>query len=556
MSTFLHSVLSADGLTKFICTRRGVATSEIYVRKLFRNSLILLVLASGAQAESEADKVYQQAEKAERAGDILQAYLLYARAAELDPANLAIQDHRNRAAARAMENATVHDANNQPDPEAAFYQLIATQGPTQVDAFGPAEPPPHLESNGAKKRFDLQGDAETLFKQVGDAFGVAIIIEPNYQGPRPFQFRTGELDMFEAFRALEALANSVVEPINARTALVFRDTPQRRSEATHVSTVAIPIPQRISAQDAQEIVTCVQQAAEIRRVQVDPLRRLVVLRDSASKLIVAEKLFEELSRLRSQVELEVQLMTVTRNSNLAIGLTLPTSSQIINFGNFLNNQISAQGFTNFLSFGGGKSLFGLGVAAAQLFATLSDARSQSLLSSQMVALDGQAASLNVGTRFPIATAQYLGATGPTLSTPTPTVSYQDLGLVLKVTPTVHAEGQVTLDIDASFNTLGTLAANGIPSIEQRKFQGKVRLQQSEWAVIAGLTQINDARTSTGILGLGNIPIIGHLFRNDTTEKDSDLTLILIKPRIINLPPWETPAPALSIGTEGRFISLY
>ncbi len=102
--------------------------------------------------------------------------------------------------------------------------------------------------------------------------------------------------------------------------------------------------------------------------------------------------------------------------------------------------------------------------------------------------------------------------GGTLTTPTPTITFQDLGLVMKITPTVHDGGEMTLDIDAAFTTLGATGADGIPAIAQRKFQGKVRLGQDEWAVIAGLPQTNDAVNKTGIAGLASIPLLGRLFR--------------------------------------------
>jgi general secretion pathway protein D len=522
-----------------------------------RIALILLVLAVSLRAEDQASRVFHEGQKAERAGDILQAYVLYARAALLDPSNLAIAAHRNQAATRAMQTAQIHDVNTDPDPEGAFFQLIASEGPGQIDTFGAAAMPTHLVSAAGTRRFDLRGDAKSNFQQVGEAFGIQMLFEPDYQGPAAFPFRTGELSMAETLRILEAMTNSLVEPVNERTALVIRDTAQHRAEMNPAMSATIQIPERMAVQDAQEIVTAVQQTLEIRRIQVDPGRRQVIIRDSVGKVLLARKLFSELSRLRAQVEVEVQLLTVTKDSSLEIGLTLPNSASIVNFGNFLQNAISAAGFSSFLTFGGGKTLFGLGVASAQLFATLTNSDADSLLTAQMVALDGQAASLNVGERYPIATAQYMGATGPTLTTPTPTVTYEDIGLVLKVTPTVHDANEMSLDIDAAFTTLGaTAAGSNIPAIAQRKFQGKVRLHEGEWAVVAGLAQTTDSINTSGILGLASIPILGRLFRTDSTEKDSDQTLLVLKPRLINLPPWEIPVSTVQVGSEGRPISIY
>lgn len=203
-------------------------------------------------------------------------------------------------------------------------------------------------------------------------------------------------------------------------------------------------------------------------------------------------------------------------------------------------------------------MFGLAVTQAQAFATVSDSLTQTVLKAQIMAEDGQAASLKVGSRYPVATAQFLGATPAT--TPTPTVTYEDLGLVLKVTPTVQGSidgrDEIALDVDAQFTTLGATAANGIPAIAQRSFQGKVRLEQGEWAVLAGLTQDTDSVSTAGIAGLARIPLLGHLFRSDNTQHNIDETLIVLKPHLVSLPAWDFPVTEMEFGTETHALSLF
>lgn len=513
-----------------------------------------LVLAGMAQAGDEAAALYAQGEKAQRSGDLFHAYLLFAEAAKLDPGNFAIAAKRNQTGAVLAGTMSISDARTAPNPDLAFLELMRTEGPGQFDAFGPTAPIPHLTFTGAKKSFDFTADAKTVIQKVGEAYGIQMIFSSDWSGPPPFPFRTGDLDMFEAFRLLEDMTNSLIEPIDGRTALVARDTPQLRTELVPVVTMAIPIPERFAVQDAQEMVQAVQQVLDIRRAQVDPARRMVFFRDAESKVLLAKRLLNDLSRLRPQVQIEIQLLTSTKDHSSNAGFTLPNATALVNFGNFLNNAISPAGFSQFLTFGGGKTLFGLGVTAAQAFASFSDSLTQSLLKAEMTAVDGQPASLSVGSRYPIATAQFLGASAAT--TPTPTVTYQDLGLVLKVTPSVEGENGVALDVDAAFTTLGATAADGIPAIAQRKFQGKVRLAPGEWAVLAGLTQSTESLSTTGIAGLARLPLIGHLFRGDTIQRDSDETLIVMKPHIIGLPPWDFPVTEMEVGSESRPISLY
>jgi general secretion pathway protein D len=312
-------------------------------------------------------------------------------------------------------------------------------------------------------------------------------------------------------------------------------------------------------QDAQEIVTAVQQTLQIKTISMDAGRHMLFLRDTVGKVIAARQIIADLSRFRGEVEVDIELLAVTKTSSLGIGLTLPNTSSIVNFGNFLQNAVSPGNLTSFLSFGGGKTLFGLGVTSAQAFATLARSTADSVFSAQMVGLDGQPATLHVGDRYPIITNAYVGSTAGTTGTvyaPPPTVNFEDLGLALKITPSVHLGGEMSLDIEAEYKVLGSLNSTGIPIISQRKFKGTVRLNNGEWAVIAGLTQDSDTHSVGGIAGLANIPLLGRLFRKDSYEKDSTETLLVLKPRVIESPPSEFPTHTLWVGTEGKPITVY
>ena len=133
------------------------------------------------------------------------------------------------------------------------------------------------------------------------------------------------------------------------------------------------------------------------------------------------------------------------------------------------NVLVGGSFTNFLGFGGNTLPLGVGIANAGIFGTLSKASGDTLIGLQMVSADGQQASFQIGDRYPVIAATFSGLTPDTAVSGTlaPQVNYVDLGIQLKLTPTVHQGGEVTLDLDASFKTLGALGANGIPSIASR-----------------------------------------------------------------------------------------
>ena len=560
------------------CTPPTAETSFLSV-KFIRTLIIGVLLAALVAGSDFAESLYKEGLRAERGGDTLHAYLLYARAAALDPKNATYA--AKRAALRALaqsdsqarlgpDPATEADSSDEDLSDADGSDVPASggqDGPTrkELEELREALPPPVVGGSREKKSFDLKGDARTIFEKVAEAYGLFVVFDSDYQSPPPFTFRMTDAESQEALRALEAVTNSFLVPVNSRVIMVIRDTPQKRTEKQPDMAMEFPIPERFTVQEAQEIVTAVQQTLDIRRIATDPIRHMVYARDQVSKLRAARKMFANLSQMRAQVEVDVELLEVDKNSTLNYGLSLPNSFPLVNFGNFLNNAANNSaalgGVTSFLTFGGGATLMGIGITPASLFATVSKSWATNLLEAQIVSVDGQAATLHVGERYPVVTNAYVGTVTPgsgTVYTPPPTVTYQDLGLVLKVTPTVHDNEEVTLDLDTQYSLLGgSSGTTGIPIISNRQFTGKLRLKAGEWAVIAGLIQVNDTNAQNGIAGLASIPILGRLLFSQTNRTtESNEVLIVLKPHLLTLTPSDSVPETIWVGTETHPLTAF
>ena len=519
--------------------------------RLFR---ILIVCAVAAAGSDFAARLYQQGLRAERAGDYLHAYLLYSRAAALDPKNATFAGKK-----AAMRGIAMASKREELGPDPAEKETAAAQ-PAELSAADLIEarealPPPSLRGLPEKKTFDLRGDARDVFEKVASAYGLQIVFDSDFQSPPPFTFRMSDASFDEALRALETQANSFVVPVNEKLAMVLRDTPQKRAERAPAMAVAIPIPERMSVQDAQELVTAVQQTFDIRRAQTDPRRRVVFLRDQASKVIPARQMFYTLSQIRPQVEVDIELISVNKNSSLDYGIQLPNQISVINFVGSMPLPAAANALAHIT---GMNTPFGLGIASATVFATLQRSSAVTLIQSQMASLDGQAATLHFGSRYPIADNQYIGTGTGAAQTYTPPVgvNYVDLGLEVKITPWINGGGDITLDVDASFKELAGSAVDGIPVLANNQYTGKVRLQPGEWAVLAGLVQKDESVTRVGLPGLADIPILGKVFSHNTILKDSSELMLVMKPRMTTLAPWDRVAMPVWVGTESRPLTMY
>ena len=515
-----------------------------------------LALATGMWA-SEASQLYKRARQAEKAGHVAQAYLLYAEAAALEPNNhrywsrsVALQS-RAALESKATPQAVIADAAAlAPEPEV----LSAATAQDLAEARQPL-PPSKLNAQPVLKDFNLRANAKTLFENVARAYGLDCVFDGDYQAAQPIHFQMDQADYREALHGLEAVTGSFIVPISDHIFMVVKDTAQKRKEEEPYAAVAIHLPEPTTQQDLTAMITAVQQACGIQKVAWDSHTNTVLLRDAVSKVLPARQLFQDLLYPRAQVLVEMDFLEVNKTSTLNYGLPLPSSFPLSSFSTFLNNvpQV-AQNVSSMLRFGGGAGLIGVGIANLTLVASLTKSDSKLLLHASARSMDGQPATIHVGQKYPIETAGYFGPasfSGAGSYQPPPSFTFEDLGLSMKATPHVHGSEEVTLTVEAEFKVLGGTALNGIPVISNRSLKSDVTVKMGEWAVVAGLIDIEDARTIAGIAGLSGIPVLGPLTSSVTKNKSSDQVLILLRPTLLTVPPDQSMIHVFRMGAETR-----
>jgi Flp pilus assembly secretin CpaC len=510
-------------------------------------------------ATDEAAKIYEEARKAERAGRITQAYLLYSQAAALAPENqfywLKSQAVQARAALESPPK--TKDPNPNAGTTGGLGSAFDGLNPKDIAAMRQPQPPVELKGAPGRKDFDLRGEAKSLWEQVAHAFNLDTIFDGDYQTGPPLRFRLADSDYREALHAMEAVTGSFAVPVSGRLVLVVKDTEQKRRDVEPVEAAVIAVPQATTTQELTEIAQAVRQLFTLEHVAFDTQQNKVVLRGRNSLVEPARQLFEELLHHRPQVNIELDLLEVDLTSSLVYGLDLPSTFPLVYLGTFWNNASLSipSTITGLLTFGGGQSLFGIGVATANMMAQMSRATTKSLLRSQVRAVDGTPATLHVGNRLPVLTSGYYGpqsfSKGGTVYTPPPSFTFEDLGVSMKVTPRVNGMDEVTLDLDTEFKVVSGQSLNGIPIISSRKLTTKVRLHEGESAVVAGLLTSSEARSVSGIAGLSEVPVLGELFRQTNKSQKTSEVLVVIRPTLLNLPPDQFVPPAIYTGSESR-----
>ena len=176
---------------------------------------------------------------------------------------------------------------------------------------------------------------------------------------------------------------------------------------------------------------------------------------------------------------------------------------------------------------------------AQLNLLVQTGKGRVLADPRITTLSGRTASIRAGDTISILTTT-AGNAG-TIAT-TQVQSFQT-GVTLDITPSVTPDGGITVVLHPVVNSLiGTNA--GVPEISTRDTQTTVHLQDDETLVIGGLIQENDTRTTTKVPFLGDLPLVGRVFRNENLQGQRNELIIVVTPHIVKPGKPVLPGPAI------------
>ncbi|MBJ6751639.1 pilus assembly protein N-terminal domain-containing protein [Geomonas sp. Red421] len=195
------------------------------------------------------------------------------------------------------------------------------------------------------------------------------------------------------------------------------------------------------------------------------------------------------------------------------------------------------------SFTAGVSYFPAGIGAV-LQALSSKGLAKILAEPNLLVKSGAEGNFLAGSEIPYSVITSLGAAATT------TIVYKTVGVKLKFNPEVRPSGMISLKIDPAevSSIAGTLPVNGYPIIDSRNVSTSVELREGESLILAGLLQEEQIKNMSKIPILGDIPILGALFRaTDKEIRERDL-VFFITPKIVQPAP---PGVATPLPTDRK-----
>ena len=171
-----------------------------------------------------------------------------------------------------------------------------------------------------------------------------------------------------------------------------------------------------------------------------------------------------------------------------------------------------------------------------LRAIRSDTDTNVIATPSAVTMDNQEAELKVAQEVPFITGQYTSGTAVTGGQVNPfqTIQREEVGTILKVTPTISAEGTaVMLKISIESSSIGAKPAGAVDLVtNKRTITTTVLIDDGGVVVLGGLIEDDSTKSDDRVPGLGNIPIIGYLFKNRSAMSTKNNLIIFIRPKIL------------------------
>jgi general secretion pathway protein D len=497
----------------------------------FRTSLYRVRVSASAMHLTKGHKLLQ-------AGDQQGALAEFLHAAEIDPGNEAAQ--QDIAAVRIKSGQLI------PQSEAAIPEPAGEQ--QEIDSMG-APVQLKLLSN-EPLTLHMTEDAKVVYQAVGKAAGVNVLFDPDYNSKR-VQVDLNNVSLLDALRIVGTLSNTFWRPVTANTIFVAQNTRIKRTELDEQAVQTFYLSNAWQQNDLNDVQTALRNVLTGAKIYGVASQNAIVMRGTPDELLLAQKLINDLDKARAEVVVDIAVMEVSKNWERTLGIAWPTSIGVALqppcSGSSSNCSSSSSSGTSGSSTSTTPSLYNLAhlqatdfavtVGSATLNLLLSDSNTKVLDSPRIRATSDQKATMKIGERIPVATGSYQtgAATAVVSSLVNTQFQYQDIGVNIEMTPTIHYDGDITLKIkieDTSEGTPVTISGVQEPIIIQKVVDQVIRLREGEASILGGIQENQDQQTWSGIPGLSSIPVLRYLFGSKDHTITSDELVFVVVPHIV------------------------
>lgn len=428
-------------------------------------------------------------------------------------------------------------------------QWLPAQVPTQAQPSagppGPPAPPPpphtgpaadpqaHERALATRLTLHLSdASARTVFQSIARSAGVDVLFDPGIGADRKVSVALTEVSARTAFDRVAALHGLAWRLLDPRTVLVYDDAPVPRSDHQPLQVKGW----RLQHGDVRVAAASLRTVLKFRDIMIDDKLNMLVVRDTAEALALADRLVALHDVPEPEVVLEVEVLEVSARLLQELGIEWPAQLSLAPLPVHLNRG-SGLPFDptlpttarDLVSATPGRLSATLGQMALSARNGHSDVNT--LASPRIRTRSREKARILVGERVP-----NISATATATGFVSENINYVDVGLKLEVEPQVFAGDEIViriaLEVSSITERVQTRAGTFAYQIGTRNAQTVLRLKDGENQVLAGLVQDEDVRDRASVPGLADLPLVGRLFGHRSSARGKSEIVLSITPRLV------------------------
>ena len=505
--------------------------------------------------ELAVTKLFTEAELAISKGKYDVANALYDRVLEILPENPNAIDGKNKVAreqaqSNKLDKATELIEASKLDEAKALIHDVLIENPLHQKALKLQQQiaekstpsnakPPQLKAELDKPvTLELRDvNIKVAFEALSRATGINFILDKDIKPDTKASIFVKKARIEDAIEMVLSSNGLQKKVLAENTVLVFPSNPQKLKDYQDLMIRSF----YLTNTTAKQVAALVKTMLKTKDVFVDDRLNMMTMRDTPEVIRIAEKLVAANDLADPEVMLDIQVFEVSRSRLQELGIEYPNriavnslttsevataaGSTVVTTTSTAASQLTLEGLLNL-----NKSRFDVSPNPAVNFRkTTGDVN---VLSNPRIRVrNNEKAKILVGDKVPVITTTSTANVGISES-----VQYVDVGLTVNVEPRITPDNYVNIKIGLEVSSLGdkTTTKNGatVYTIGTRNANTTLRLKDGETQVLAGLISDDERKSASKLPGLGDIPLIGRLFSNQSDQKNKTEIVLAITPRIV------------------------
>ncbi len=433
-------------------------------------------------------------------------------------------------------------------------QALEAPPPEPIPAASATEDVP-VRLKGAGEKLTLNFPSEislkSIFRTLGRMSGVNFLYDEQFRDVPLSADLTGR-DLEQAVAFLCLAGKCFYRVIDERTVIIVPDLPMKRMqyEVNGIKTFYLS---NLLVKDIQGPLTQLTrgQMNQVQpNIQIDNNLNAVTIRGNPQTLALAEKLIRRWDKAVGEVVVAVDIMEVSKIRLQELGIDFSQDGVAVR----LNPEgTTSAGWIRLNALGVGTAgNYEISLPSAALQFIAGDSDTKLIAQPRMRGVSGTEIKYLVGQRVPVPQGSFVPyAAGGQASQPIVQYTQQDVGIDIKVTPRVHYENEVTLEVEIKISSITGTGIADIPIIGTREIKNTIRLKDGETNLLAGLLKDEERTSVKGIVGLKDIPLLGRLFSTTQVQLEQTDVVMTLTPYIIrNVDLADEDLKTLWVETDG------